>query len=323
MPRIISYADAVSEAMMEEMERDETVVLWGEDVGGFGGAFGELKGVHKKFGEKRVIDMPIAETYIAGAAIGAAITGLRPVAELMYADFITVAMDEITKAAKWRYMHGGLFDVPATFPLLSGAVGGAGPEHSQCPEAMLWGVAGLYIVCPTTPADVKGLLKSCIRDNNPTVIFMHKALFMTKGEVPDGDYLVPIGEADVKREGTDVTVVAWQNMVQRSLEAADELAKEGISVEVIDPRGLRPFDMDTVLKSLEKTGRIVFAHEAPKPGGPAAEIAAQIAEVGLDLLQSPIKRVAPPFVPVPQSMMLEQVYIPSAADIVKAIREVV
>jgi pyruvate/2-oxoglutarate/acetoin dehydrogenase E1 component len=323
MPRTITFAEALREAITEEMERDDRVFVMGEDVAVFGGLFGVTTGLQERFGKRRVFDTPISETLIVGGAVGAAITGLRPIAELQFADFVGVAMDEIyNKAAKWRYMHGGLFTVPLVLRLPEGAAGGAGPEHSQCPEGLFWSAFGLYIVTPSTPADAKGLLKSAIRDDNPVLFFEHKALVNTRGEVPDGEHLVPLGQADIKRAGTDVTVIAWSNMVLHALEAAEQVAAEGISVEVVDPRGLRPLDTATILASVEKTGRVVLAHEASKTGGPGGEVAAIIAEQALDALAAPIKRVAGPDVPVPQSQYLERFYVPGAADLVKAIREV-
>jgi pyruvate/2-oxoglutarate/acetoin dehydrogenase E1 component len=269
--REITYVEAIREALLEEMERDERVFVMGQDVGAYGGLFGATAGLQERFGNKRCFDTPISETFITGGGVGAAITGLRPVVELQFADFVAIAMDEIyDKAAKWRYMHGGLFKVPLVIRAAEGAMGGAGPEHSQCPEALFWSAAGLYVLTPSTPADAKGLLKSAIRDDNPVLFLEHKALVNTTGQVPEGEHLVPIGEADIKREGTDVTVVAWSNMVLRALEAAETLESEGISVEVVDPRGIRPLDKETILSSVEKTGRVVLAHEAPKPGGPGS-----------------------------------------------------
>jgi pyruvate dehydrogenase E1 component beta subunit len=314
----------MKEALVEELERDERVFMMGEDVGILGGVFGETQGLQQRFGPRRVFDTPISETFIVGAGVGAAITGLRPVVELQFADFVTVAMDEIYgKAAKWRYMHGGLFSVPLVIIAAEGAVGGAGPEHSQSPEALFWSAPGLYVVTPSTPADMKGLLKSAIRDDNPVLFLAHKALGLTKGEVPDGDYLVPLGKADIKREGTDVTVIAWSRLVISALEAADQLAKEGISIEVIDPRGIRPLDTETILNSVQKTGKVVLAHEAPKIGGPGGEVAAMIAEQALEYLEAPIKRLGAPDVPIPQSTYLEQFIVPSAADVCDAVRSLV
>lgn len=321
--RTITYAEAINEALAEELERDDRVFVMGEDVGAFGGVFGVTVGLQARFGKARVFDSPISETFIIGAAVGAAITGLRPVVELQFADFVHVAGDELHgKLAKWRYMHGGLFDLPVVVRLPEGAIGGAGPEHSQCPEGYFWGTQGLYVVTPSTPADAKGLLKSAIRNQNPVLFFEHKALYATTGPVPDGDHLVPLGQADVKREGSDVTVIAWSNMVPRALEAAELLAAEGISVEVLDPRGIRPLDKDAILASVEKTGRVVLTHEASKTGGPSGEVIALIAEEALTSLEAPVRRVTAPDVPVPQSVYLEGLMVPRAADIVTAIREI-
>jgi len=323
MSHELTYAHALGEAMAEEMERDPRVYLWGQDVGLYRGVQGVTAGLLDRFGPERIVDTPISETFIAGGAVGAALAGLRPIAELMYSDFVTIAGDEIiNKAGKWRYMHGGLFTLPIVFRMPEGAAGGGGPEHGQCPENFLMNAPGLKIVIPSTPADAKGLLKSAIRDDNPVCFFESRALYRTKGEIPDGEHLVPIGKADIKREGTDVTVVAWARQVHQALQAAEELAREGISVEVVDPRGLRPLDMDTILGSLGKTGRLVFAYEANKTGGNANEVIAIIAEEALDLLAAPIRRVAAPDIPVPQSIRLEPLYIPQPSQIVAAIREV-
>lgn len=323
MTRTLTLAAAMHEAISEEMERDDTVFMMGEDVGLFGGVFGEAAGLQERFGRKRVFDTPIAESLIVGAAVGAALTGLRPVAELQYADFVSVAMDEIyNKAAKWRYMHGGLFTLPMVIFAPEGAAGGAGPEHSQCPEALFYSAAGLHVVIPSTPADAKGLLKSAIRSDNPVLFLQHKAMGTMTGPVPDGDYLVEIGAADVKREGTDVTVIAWSNLVHSAIDAADELAADGISVEVVDPRGINPLDMDTILASVRKTGRVVLAHEAGVTGGPGGEVAARIAERALDYLQAPIRRVGAPDVPMPQSLRLERRVVPGTADVSRAIKEI-
>lgn len=324
MSRKISYVDALREALIEEMERDDRVFVMGEDVGVYGGVWGVTAGLQERFGRRRVFDTPISETLIIGSAVGAAITGLRPVVELMYADFVGCAMDEIyNKAAKWRYMHGGLFSVPLVVRMAEGAAGGGGPEHSQCTEALFWSAPGLYVLTPSTPADAKGLLKSAIRDDNPVMFFEHKRLYSTIGEVPEGEHLVPIGKADVKREGSDVTVIAWSNLVLLALEAAEQLSAERISVEVVDPRGLIPLDRETILKSVEKTGRVVIVHEAAKRGGPGSEVAAIIAEEALTSLVAPIKRVASPDVPVPQSIHLEQFIVPKTSDIIAAVKEII
>jgi pyruvate/2-oxoglutarate/acetoin dehydrogenase E1 component len=320
--RTISYSQAVTEALAEELERDPHVFYMGEDIG-FGGVFGLSRGLQARFGKKRVFDTPISETLIVGAGVGAAITGTRPVVELQFADFVAIAMDEIyNKAAKWRYMHGGQFKVPMVILAPEGAIGGAGAEHSQCPEALFWSAPGLYVLTPSTPADMKGLLKSAIRDDNPVLVMPHKALLNTSGEVPDGDHLVPLGQARVCRSGNDVTVVAWSVMLGKALEAAKQMAGDGVDVEVIDPRGVRPFDMDAVLESVRKTGRLVLAHEAPVVGGPGGEVAAVVAERALMHLEAPIRRVGAADVPSPQSAALEQTVIPQVEDIVAAVRAV-
>lgn len=321
MPRNISYSQAITEALDEEMGRDERVVLLGEDVGRMGGIFGATPGLYDKYGADRVIDTPISEMFIVGGSVGLAITGLRPVAELQFADFIFNAADETyAKMSKWRYMHGGQFTVPMVLRLPEGATGGGGAEHSQCPEAALLEHPGSHIVVASTPADAKGLLKAAIRDDNPVAFFEHKALYAMKGEVPDGDHVVEIGKADIKREGTDVTIVAWGRMVHLALQAAERLQRDGISAEVLDTRGLRPLDTDAIFASIEKTGRLVIAQEAPKSGGGASEISAIVAEQALDLLEAPILRVAALDVPIPQSAELEALVLPTALDIETAVR---
>jgi pyruvate/2-oxoglutarate/acetoin dehydrogenase E1 component len=322
VPRYITYTQAITEALSEELERDPTVFYMGEDVG-FGGVFGITRGLQKRFGKTRVFDTPISETLIVGAGVGAAITGTRPVVELQFADFVAIAMDEIyNKAAKWRYMHGGQFTVPLVIFAPEGAIGGAGPEHSQCPEALFWSAPGLYVLTPSSPEDMKGLLKSAIRNDNPVLMMPHKALLNTSGDVPDGEYLIPIGKAAIRREGNNVTIVAWSAMVGKALEAANCLAAEGIEAEVIDPRGIRPFDFDTVINSVRKTGRLLIAHEAPVVGGAGGEVAAVIAERALMYLEAPIRRVGAPDVPMPQSAYLERFVVPRVDDIVAAAREI-
>jgi len=321
--RTITYSQAITEALAEELERDPHVFYMGEDIG-FGGVFGLSRGLQQRFGKARVFDTPISETLIVGAGVGAAITGTRPVVELQFADFVAIAMDEIyNKAAKWRYMHGGLFEMPLVILAPEGAIGGAGPEHSQCPEALFWSAPGLYVVTPSTPADMKGLLKAAIRDNNPVLVMPHKALFNTSGEVPDGDHVTPLGEAAICRPGRDVTVVAWSVMVGKAMRAATQLAAEGIEIEIVDPRGVRPFDFDAVIESVSRTGRLVLAHEAPIVGGPGAEVAAVVAERALMYLEAPIRRVGAADVPIPQSSLLEGAVIPQVEDILAAVRAVV
>ncbi|QNO38325.1 alpha-ketoacid dehydrogenase subunit beta [Protaetiibacter sp. SSC-01] len=318
---MLSYARAINRALAEELERDPSVFVMGEDVGAFGGVFGITRGLQERFGRKRVFDTPISENFIVGGGVGAALTGLRPVVELQYADFIAVAMDEVyNKAAKWRYMHGGLFEMPLVIRGPSGIANGAGPEHSQSPEGLLLSAVGMHVVMPSTPADALGLLKSAIRSPNPVMFLEHKGMYGMKGEVPDGEHLVPIGVADVRREGTDVTVVAWQTMVPRALAAAEQLADEGISVEVIDPRGARPLDLDTILTSVKKTGRLIVTHEAAAVGGVGSEVVAAVAEHAMDYMAAPIRRITAPDVPIPQNTELEQLVIPTAEDLVAACR---
>jgi pyruvate dehydrogenase E1 component beta subunit len=323
MTRIISYATAINEAMAEELARDERVFLMGQDVGAFGGVFGVTAGLFDKFGPQRVIDTPISEMFLVGGGVGAAITGMRPIVELQFADFLWNAGDEIVgKMAKWRYMHGGIFDVPMVLRLPEGAAGGAGPEHSTCPEAALLPAAGLYIVIPSTPYDAKGLLKSAVRDDNPVAFFEHKGMYNLKGEVPEEEYTIPLGVADVKRAGGDVTIIAWGRMVHRALEAAELAARDGIEVEVLDPRGLRPLDVEAIVRTVEKTGRVIISHEAGKTGGASAEVAAIIAEQCITSLEAPIMRVCGIETPVPQSVALEQFVIPSAEELHVAVKQI-
>jgi pyruvate dehydrogenase E1 component beta subunit len=315
---------AINEALRQEMRRDSNVYVIGEDVGVFGGCFGVTAGLIDEFGSKRVIDTPITESAIVGNALGAAATGLRPVAEIMFMDFVGVTMDQIyNQAAKMRYMFGGKAKIPMVIRTACGAGGSAAAQHSQSLEAWFMHVPGLKVVAPSTAYDAKGLLISAIRDDNPVIFVEHKFIYDVEGEVPEEIYTVPLGKADVKREGSDVTVVATMAMVHRALEAAEELSKEGISVEVIDPRTLQPLDNETIINSTKKTHKVVIVHEAVKFAGPGAEIAAMIAEEAFDYLDAPIKRVAAPFTPVPFSPVLEQEYIPSKKKIIAAVREAV
>ena len=322
---LITYKEAVRQAMQEEMRRDENVFLLGEDVGVYGGAFGVSLGMLEEFGEERVRDTPISEGVIAGAAAGAAVTGLRPIAEIMFSDFITIAMDSlVNQAAKMRYMFGGKAKVPMVLRMPGGSGTGAAAQHSQSLEAWLVHVPGLKVVMPSTPYDVKGLLKTAIRDDNPVVFIETKTVYNKKGEVPEEDYVIPFGVADVKRVGRDVTVLATGVMVHRSLEAAELLAKEGIDVEVIDPRTLVPFDKETLVKSVIKTGKLIIVHEACKRGGFGGEVAAEVMESeAFDYLDAPIKRVAGKNIPIPYCMELEKSAVPQVDDIVNAVREIV
>lgn len=314
------YIRAVSDALNEEMARDENVFVIGEDVGGPGGAFSATRGLLEKYGERRVKDTPISESAIVGLAIGAAAEGLRPVAEIMFADFLTVCMDQIVnQMAKTRYMFGGMYKLPVVIRAPGGGGLNAGPQHSQCLESWFAHVPGLKVVMPATPYDTKGLLKSAIRDDNPVIFLEHKALYGSKGDVPDEEYLIPIGKADVKRPGTDVTVVTASRMVHQVLAAAKTLAEEGIEVEVIDLRTISPLDKQTIFESVEKTSRLVVAHEAVKAFGFGAEISALVAEEMLDYLDAPVLRVGAPFVPVPFN--LEKYYLPNSEDVVIAVKK--
>lgn len=321
MGRRITYAEALNEALAEELERDERVFVMGEDVGAYGGIFGVTAGLQERFGDSRVFDTPVSEMFLVGGGVGAAITGLRPVVELQFADFLYNAADELAhKMAKWRYMHGGNFTVPMVVRFPEGASGGVGPEHSQCPEGALLPHDGTYITVPSTPADAKGLLKSAIRDNNPVCFFEHRALYAVEGEVPDGDHTIRLGEADVKREGTDVSIIAWGRMVGEALKAAARSEEvSGVSVEVLDPRGLRPLDIEAIVRTVEKTGRVIVTHEGPTSGGPASEVAAIIAEQALFSLDAPVLRVCGRDTPIPQSAHLERFAYPNVDDLVSAV----
>ncbi len=318
----IRYILAINEAIKEEMERDEDVVLLGEDVGLPGGAFGASRGLLERFGPRRVIDTPICESTFVGMAAGAAACGMRPIVEIMFMDFMTVCMDSVVnQLAKMRYMFGNQYTLPVVLRTPAGAGLNAGPQHSQSLEAWFAHVPGLKVVMPATPHDVKGLLKSAIRDDSPVIVVENKALHAMQGQIPEEEFLVPIGEADVKREGTDVTVVATSRMVHESLKAAANLNDRGISVEVIDLRSIQPWDKETVFKSVAKTHRLVVAHEAVKNFGIGAEISAIVAEELMDELDAPIFRVGAPFVPVPFG--LEKAYLPGAEQVTEAVRKAV
>jgi len=316
-----TYSQAINEALEEEMRRDEKVYILGEDVGAFGGCFGVTTGLLEKFGAERVLDAPISETAIMGSAVGAAVAGLRPVPEIMFVDFVGVCLDELlNQAAKMHYMFGGKAKVPLTLRMACGAGVGAAAQHSQSLEAFMCHIPGLKVVMPATAADAKGLLKSAIRDDNPVIYLEHKALLGVTGEVPEGEYTIPLGKADIKREGKDVTILAYSMMLHKALAAAETLALEGIEAEVIDPRTLVPFDKETLYKSIEKTGRLVIVHEAVKQGGFGGEIAAMVAEECFDFLDASIKRVAAPFAPIPFASNLEAAYIPDEAKIIEAVK---
>ncbi len=329
-------AEALRAAIAEEMRRDERVFCIGEDIGvegGFGGAFTVTLNLSKEFGHQRILDTPISENGFIGVAVGAAIMGMRPIADVQYCDFLFCAMDQIVnQAAKMRYMSGGKLTVPLVLRAPVGATT-RGAQHAQSVESFFIHVPGWKVVAPSTAYDAKGLLKSAVRDDNPVMMFEHKLLYGSKGarkepgalevqgEVPEEEYLVPIGEADVKREGTDVTVVAIHRALHAAMAAAHELEQEGISVEVVDPRTLVPLDKKCILGSVQKTGRLIIAHEDNLTGGWGAEVAAIVAGEGFDSLDAPIKRVCAPDTPVPFAPVMEQHYIPDKENIARAVRE--
>lgn len=323
--REITVRDALREALREEMQRDKAVFLLGEDIGRYwGGAFGVTKGLAEEFGDDRVRDTPISENAIIGVGIGAAITGMRPVTEIMFGDLSALAMDQIcNQAAKIRYMFGGQASVPLVVRTPFGAGVNIASHHSQSLEAWFMHTPGLFVAVPSTPYDAKGLLKTAIRGNDPVLFVEHKLLYPLKGMIPEDDYIVPLGVADVKRQGKDITVIATLFMVHKALAAAEQLREEGISVEVVDPRTLTPLDKQTIVKSVRKTGRLVIVSEDAKTAGVSAEIAAVVGEEALDYLDAPIKRVAEPDTPIPFSPALEKAVIPDEKSIVKAVKETV
>lgn len=322
--REITYREAVIEAMDIELARDPKTYLAGEDIGAFGGAFGASAGLLKKFGKDKVIDTPISETAIVGMGVGSAVLGYRPIIEVMYMDFIGVCMDEImNQAGKFRYMFGGQMQVPLTIRMCGGSTVYGAAHHSQCLESMLCHVPGIKVVMPGTPADMKGLLESAVRDNNPVIVVEHKGLYNMKGECPEGEYLVPIGKAATVREGKDVTLVTWSLMRHKCVEAAERLAKEGIDCEIIDLRTLKPFDKEAIFNSVKKTNKLVIVHEANKTCGLGAEIAACVAEECIDYLDAPIVRVAGPDTSVPFSPPLEEEFRVNADNIVAGVKTII
>ena len=316
-----TYSQAINDALAEEMQRDENVILYGQDVAVWGGIFKVTDGLLEKFGPDRVFDTPISESVMVGAGVGAASMGMRPVVELQFADFVITAGDEIFfKAGMWRYMHGGAHTIPLVVRAPSGG-SGFGPEHSACPEAFIMHAPGLLCAVPSTPEDAKGLLKQAIRLDNPVIYFEHKLLYQMRDEVPDGEVLTPFGKAVVRREGEAVTIVAWQDMLRRSLAAAERLSQEGIEVEIVDPRTLNPFDRATIIESVKKTGACIVVEEAYRTLGVGAEIGALLVEEALPYLDKPFKRLAIPDVPIPTSQHLVDAIVPSVDDIYRAVRE--
>lgn len=321
--RVISCSAAIAEALAEEMERDETVFILGEDLVAHGGIFGQFRGLPERF-PGRVIDTPISETCIVGAGLGAALTGMRPLIDMHFADFVTCAMDEIVnQAAKIRYMFGGQTRVPLVIWAPDGAGLSAAAHHSQSLESWFTHAPGLKVVVPSEPADVKGLLKAAIRDDDPVVFFQHKRLFVREGPVPEGEYLIPLGQGAVKRQGKDVTLLAYGSGFFWAMEAAEELCRTGIEAEVIDLRTLKPLDFDTIARSVKKTNRAVVIHEACLSGGFGAEVVARINTELFDYLDAPPLRVAAKDVPIPFSPPLERFVLPNAGDVVEAALKVI
>jgi pyruvate/2-oxoglutarate/acetoin dehydrogenase E1 component len=320
--RELSYLEAVREALRQEMQRDERVFLIGEDVGVYGGAFGVSLGLLEEFGEERIIDTPISELGIAGAITGAALSGMRPVGEIMFMDFITLASEQlVNQAAKIHFMFGGKATVPFVLRAPMGSGTGAAAQHSQSLENWFVHVPGIKVVAPTTPYDAKGLLVSSIQDDNPVLFLEHKLLYKTKGPVPEELYSIPLGQAEVKRQGSDLTIIATSIMVKRALEAAEQLAQEGIEAEVVDPRTLKPLDEATLIQSVSKTGRVLIVHEAAKTGGYGGELAAVISgSEAFDYLEAPIVRLAGRDMPIPYNRTLEYHTVPQVEDILATAR---
>lgn len=315
-----TYLEAIRSALAEEMRRDSSIYVFGEDVA-LGGPFGVTKGLAEEFGVNRIVNTPISEGTVMGLAIGAATAGLRPVVEIMFIDFITLAMDQLVNhAAKLHYMSSGQLKIPLTVRVQCGISGAMGAHHSQSLEAWLAHVPGLKVVMPSNPADAKGLLKSAIRDDNPVVFVEHRGLYWSKGQVPEGDREVPIGRANILRQGDRITIVALSSMVEAALAAAEDLAQEGIAIEVIDPRSVAPIDVETIVNSVKKTSRLIVVHEAVEQGGIGAEIVARVQQEAFYYLDSPIIRVAAPFAPIPASPTLEAQFLPNKERIVEAVR---
>ena len=322
--KTLTYREAIREAMREEMRKDDTIFIMGQDVGPYGGEHRVSGDLHSEFGEWRVKDAPISEQGIIGSALGAAITGCRPIAEIPFMDFITLPMDQIVnQAAKFSHTFGGQTSVPMVIRTGMGGYIKAAQQHSQCLEAWFVHVPGLKVAIPSTPYDAKGLLKTAIRDNNPVIFVEHKYLYGMKGEIPEEEYTIPLGVGEVKKEGDDITVIATSYMVHKALDVASRLEGEGISVEVVDPRTLFPLDKDIILNSVKKTSKVVIIHEAPLRGGTGGEIAAIIADEGFEYLDAPIKRIGAKDTPIPFPSVLEDFVLPSEKDIEDTIKEII
>jgi pyruvate/2-oxoglutarate/acetoin dehydrogenase E1 component len=318
----LSFREVIREAMREEMLKDDSIFIIGTDVGPYGGEFRVTGDLHSQFGELRVKDTPISEQGIIGCTLGAAVTGCRPIAEIPFNDFITMPMDQIVnQVAKFRHTFGGQCTVPLVIRTAIGGYIRAAQQHSQCLESWFIHVPGLKVVAPSTHYDAKGLLKTAIRDDNPIIFVEHKYMYPMKGEIPDEEYTIPLGVADIKKEGNDVTVISYSYLIHKCLSVANKLEKEDISVEVVDPRTLSPLDKETILNSVKKTGRVVIAHEAHLRGGVGAEIAAVIADEGFEYLDAPVKRIGAKEAPIPFPSVLEDAVRPQEDDIEKAIKQ--
>ncbi len=320
----IMYRDALRQALFEEMKKDPTVFIMGEGIGERGGSYKVTEGLLAEFGPGRVMDTPLSEPAFTGAGVGAALAGTRPIVELLFVDFTALIMDQlINQAAKYDFMSGGQGKVPLVVRTQGGAGNGLAGQHSQSLEALFYHIPGLKLVMPSAPYDAKGLLKAAIRDDDPVIFLEHKLLYMTKGEVPEEDYIVPLGQADVKRSGDDITLITYSYMTLKCLEAAEALQKEGISVEVVDLRTLTPLDKETILQSVEKTGRAIVVHEAVKRGGVGGDIAAMIMEEAYDDLDGPVMRIGGKNTTIPYNLELEKVCVPTVEEIIEGVLELV
>ena len=322
--RVIMFRQALKEAIEEEMRRDPAVFIMGEGIAERGGSFKVTEGLLAEFGSDRVIDTPIAEASFTGAGVGAALTGMRPIVEILFVDFSALVMDQIiNQAAKARFMTGGQGRAPMVLRTQGGAGNGLAAQHSQSLEALYYHIPGLKLAMPSTPYDAKGLLKSAIRDDDPVIFLEHKLLYMTEGDVPDEEYVIPLGKGEIKRAGSDVTLIAWSNMAPRSLEAAEELAAQGIDVEVVDPRTLVPLDKELILESAAKTEHVVIVQEAVRRGGVASDIASIIQEEAFDCLDGPVRIVAGLNTAIPFNKKLEQACVPQKQDIIDGVKRAV
>lgn len=318
------YREALNEAFFEEMRKDPTVFVMGEGIAERGGSYKVTLGLLDEFGSKRVIDTPISENGFTGMGVGAALTGMKPVVEILFIDFTMLILDQIVnQAAKFKFMSGGVGRVPMVLRTQGGVGNGLAAQHSQSLEALYYHIPGLKVVMPSSPADAKGLLKSAIRDENPVIFLEHKLLYMNKGEVPEEEYIIPLGKGDIKRHGKDVTIVAWSAMVPKALEAAEMLAKDGIDAEVVDPRTLSPLDEDIIINSVKKTEHVVIAQEAIRRGGVASDIASIIQDKAFDYLDAPIEIVAGKNIPTPFNLNLEKLVVPHAVDIYQGAKKAV